>query len=210
MSQATAGALSGAASGAATGASTFGVYGAIAGGVIGGISGYMSGSAADEASEEQEEAMLYQAALAQVTARAKRADIVASKEQARHKNVGEMHDMGVNFMKERANAIAGAGEAGIAGRGVARTMADKFHQESQAKARGEYSLTAFKEDADRAISGVNIGLAGQVFEYEGVDDGDLMKAALMDIAGAGLKIGSAINSSGGTSAWLGGASAKTG
>jgi len=201
MSQATSGAVSGAASGAAAG-STFGPWGAAAGAVLGGISGFMSGSAADDAAEEQEEMMEYQAALAAVQSRAKQADIVASKEQARHKNVGEMNDMSIAFMKERANAVAGAGEAGVAGGSVARTMADKFHQESKAKARGEYNLTAFNEDADRAIAGVQLGLAGQVNQYQGPDDGAIWQAALMDVASAGLSIGNTINKAGGTSAWL--------
>ena len=202
MSQASSGAVSGAASGAATGASVGGVYGAAAGAVIGGISGYMSGSAADEAEEEKAEIAEYQAALAQVQMRAKHADIVAAKQQARHKHIDELSDMSVSFMKERSNAIAGAGEAGVAGGSVTRTMADKFSQESKAKGRGEYNLSVFNEDADRQISGVRLGLAGQINKYTGTDDGSSSMKALMDVTAAGLSIGSNIKDAGGFSAWL--------
>lgn len=200
MSQAQAGAMSGAASGAAAGAA-LGPYGMAAGAVIGGVAGFMSGSAADDAAEELEKQMEYQAALAQVQSRAKQADLVAAKEQARHKNVGEMSDMTIAFMKERANAVAGAGEAGVAGGSVARNLADKFSQESKGKARGEYNLDAFNEDSARAISGVHLGLAGQVNTYQGIDDNAVWGAALMDVAGSMLTIGSAVDKKGGWSAW---------
>lgn len=203
MSQAKAGAVSGAASGAAAGAA-LGPYGAAAGAVLGGISGYMSGSAADDAEKELELQIEYQAALSQVTARAQKADLVASKEQAMHKHVGEMRDLSVAFMKERANAIAGAGEAGIAGGSVDRTVTDKFIQESKAKARGEYTIDAFNQDASRAIAGVQIGLAGQIYQYQGVDNGALMGAALMDVANAGLSIAGEAQDSGGWSKWASG------
>ena len=200
MSQANAGALSGAASGAAAG-SAFGPYGVAAGAVIGGLSGFMSGSAADDAEEEMQEMMEYQAALAKVSARAKAADIVASKEQARHKATGEMRDLSIAFMKERANAVAGAGEAGVAGGSVLRTVADKFHQESKVKSSAQFSLDAFNENADRAIAGVQLGLAGQVNEYQGVDDSALMGAALLDVASASLSIAGSAKEAGGWSKW---------
>jgi hypothetical protein len=188
MSQANAGALSGAATGAAAGAPYFPPYGAIIGGVLGGVSGFMSGGADDDAEKEQEEMMEYQAALAQVTARAKAADIIASKEQARHKNTGEMRDLSVAFMKQRANAVAGAGESGVAGGSVQRTITDQYQQEAVAKGRGKHNIKSFNENADRAIAGVQIGLAGQVNEYQGVNDSALMGSALLDVASAGLAI----------------------
>ena len=200
MSQAQAGALSGAASGAAAG-STFGPWGMAAGAAIGGISGFMAGGAADDAAKEAERRAEYMAALAVVQANAKQADIVASKAQARHKNAGEMSDMTVAFMKERANAVAGAGEAGVAGGSVARTMADKFSQEAKAKARGEYSLSSFNENADRAIAGVQIGLAGQINSYEGVSDSAVWGTALMGVASSALTIQSSVKDAGGFSAW---------
>lgn len=203
MSQANAGAVSGAASGAAAG-SALGPWGMAAGAVIGGVGGFLSGSAADDAEKELEEQMEYQAALNQVTSRAKTADIVASKVQAREKNTGEMADLAVAFMKERANAVAGAGEAGVAGGSVTRTMSDKFRQEDKAMTRGGKVLDAFNENADRNISGVRLGLAGQVTVYEGVDDSAIWGAALTTVAGSALTIGNNITKAGGVSKWASG------
>lgn len=150
------------------------------------ISGFMGSSKAEKAARDAAE---YQSAIGKKQAKLQQESIAVSKEEARHKASMDLRDTTVAFMQERAAAIAGAGEAGVAGGSVVRTIADKFQQESDIRGRHLYQLNSFVAQADREIRGVQLGLAGQVNTYKGISDSSLALSSGLDFASSALSIG---------------------
>lgn len=146
---------------------------------------YSGGKKAEKAAKEQ---AAYQNAVMKEQAALQAESIAASKEEARHKSGVNLHDTTVAFMKERARAVAGAGEAGVTGGSIQRTLADKLLQESDVRGREMFDLNSYLKQADRDIRGVNLGLASNVNKYKGVSSGQLALNTGLSFAADALSI----------------------
>jgi len=181
------GVATGAASGAMAGA-PLGVWGMAAGAAIGAASSLMSYSASNKAEKEARDAAEYQAAIAKQQYKLQKESIAASKREAEHKATMDLHDSTVNFMRQRASVVAGAGEAGVAGGSVTRTVVASARSEQDVRGRQMYALEQFKEQSDRELRGAQLGMAGQVTQYKGVDSSTLALQAGLEFASTALSI----------------------
>ena len=185
------GAAGGVASGAATGAMSgapLGIYGMAAGAAIGAASAFMGFSASNKAEKEARDAAEYQAAIAKQQYELQKESIAAARREAEHKTTMDLHDSTVMFMRQRASVVAGAGEAGVAGGSVTRTVVASVHAEQDVRGRQMYALEQFKDQSARELSGAQLGMAGQVTQYKGTDSSTLAFTAGLEFASTALSV----------------------
>lgn len=117
------------------------------------------------------------------------ANIQASVEEAEHKAATQIHETTVMMMAQRASVMAGAGEAGVAGASITRTLIDRMHQERTVRGSAYYALDVFKGQAARDLSGADLGLQAATRTFEGVDTSTLALSAGLNFASTALQIG---------------------
>lgn len=159
-----------------------------AGIAVAGASAYMGFKGSAKAEKAAQDAAEYQAAIAKQQYKLQKENIAAAKDQAQHKASMDMHDSTVAFMKQRATAMAGAGEAGVAGGSVTRTIVDTVHQQQDVRGRHMYALETYLAQADRDLRGAAIGYASQAKPYEGTSNTQLALQSGLNFASSALSI----------------------
>jgi len=152
-------------------------------------SAVMGFSGSKKAEKEAKRAAKLQAAVQKQQYQMQKEDIAASQDEARHKAKLDIHDTTVAFMQQRAAVVAGAGEAGVTGGSIVRTLVDKNRTQSDVVGRTMYALEKFNEQADRDKRGAALGLQASRQEYKGASTASLAISAGLGFASQALQIG---------------------
>lgn len=151
-------------------------------------SAYMGYSGSKDTEKARTDAAEHEAALAKQQHKLQTEGIAAAREEAAHRAATDLHDTTVAFLQQRASVLAGAGEAGVAGGSVTRTLTDKTRQEQDIRGRELYALEVFSEQTARDQRATDLGLSGQVTGYNGVSDASLAISSGLGFAADALKI----------------------
>lgn len=152
-------------------------------------SALMGASSSKKAAKEAKRAAEREAAIQQEQSRIQIESIAASRDEARHKAKNDIHDTTIAFMQQRASVVAGAGEAGVAGGSIIRTLVDRTRNQQEVSGRALYALEVFNEQSGRDIAGAKVGLAAASQPYKGVSSSSLNLAAGLNFASSALSIG---------------------
>lgn len=117
-------------------------------------------------------------------------NIAESREEARKKSVNERHETTVAFLQQRASVVAGAGEAGVTGGSITRTLTDRTRQQQNIQGSSLAALDSFNKKADRDIKAANLGLAAASQPYKGTSTSSLAIASGLNFAADALRLGS--------------------
>lgn len=162
---------------------------AVAGLAISALSSAMSFSGAKKAEKANKQAAEREAMINIMQAELQKENIHASQEEARVKSANEKHSTTVAFMQQRASVVAGAGEAGVAGGSITRTIVDKTHQEQDIRGASMYALDVFNRQAMRDLKGADLGLAAASQPYKGTSTSSLAIASGLNFASDLLTVG---------------------
>jgi len=158
----------------------------------------MSYSGGKKAEKAQQDAAEYQAALAKDQYRLQKESIAAAQEEAKSAAANDLHDTTVAFMKQRASVIAGAGEAGVAGGSVTRTIVDSAYQEQATRGRHMSALESYMAKSGRDLKGAAIGMSGAMArDYKGVSNTTLALQSGLNFASSALSIDTSHKAAGG-------------
>ena len=111
-----------------------------AGLAISAASAYMSHQGNKKAEKAAQDAAEYQAAIAKQSLKLEKEVVAAKRAEAQHNAANALRDTTVEAMRQRAAVIAGAGEAGVAGGSVQRSVVDTLYQEQDVRGRQLYGL----------------------------------------------------------------------
>lgn len=150
------------------------------------LMGYSGSKDAEKAAKEAAER---EAAFQKEQARMQRENITVAQEEARHKAKNDIHDTTVAFMRQRASIVAGAGEAGVAGGSVIRSVVDRTRSQQDVSGRALYALEVFNAQAERDKRSADLGLAVAGRDYEGTSSTSLAVASGLNFASQALSIG---------------------
>lgn len=151
-------------------------------------SAYMGYKGGKKAEKAQQDAAEYSAALNKQKFALQKEQIAAAVDEAQHKASTDLHDTSIAFMKQRSAIIAGAGEAGIAGGSVTRTLVDRIRSEQDIRGRQLTALESFMNKSDRDMVAASYGLAASATPYKGVSGATLALASGLNFASNALSI----------------------
>lgn len=159
-----------------------------AGLAVSAASSYMGFKGSSKAEKAAQDAAEYQAALAKQNYKLQKESIAAQREEARHNATMAMRDTTVEAMRQRARVVAGAGESGVAGGSVTRSVVDTMYQEQDVRGRQLYQLESTLAQADRELRGAAIGFAGQSAPRQGTSNASMALASGLNFASSALSI----------------------
>lgn len=159
-----------------------------AGLAVSAASAYMGFQGNKKAEKAAQDAAEYQAALAKQQYQLAKDSIAAQRAEAQHNATMAMRDTTVASMRERAALIAGAGEAGVAGGSVTRSVVDTVMQEQDVRGRHLYQLESYLSQADRELRGAALGYAGQAQPRQGTSNMAMALESGLNFASSALSI----------------------
>ncbi len=159
-----------------------------AGLAVSAASSYMGFQGNKKAEKAAQDAAEYQAALAKQNYKLQKESIAAQRAEAQHNAAMALRDTTVAAMRQRASAIAGAGEAGVAGGSVQRSVVDTYWQEADVKGRQLYQLESTLAQADRELRGAALSYAGQSQPRQGTSNASMALESGLNFASQALSI----------------------
>lgn len=153
------------------------------------VSSYMGFMGSKDAEKAAKDAAQKEAAIAAEQYKIQKEGIAANQEEAKHKASTDLHDTTIAFMRQRAAVTAGAGEAGVAGGSVTRTIIDKTRGEQDLRGRHMYALEVFNDKAGRDLRSAALGFSAANTPYQGVSTSALAISAGLNFASSALSIG---------------------